>query len=802
MVLTKSLYCKSLVYFLFLAIFFSSAGFAENPAIVLTGFYENQPKIFTKDGKPAGIFIDILEKIGEKNNFKPKYIKCSWPQCIKMLKSGEIELMPDVAFSIKRNESFNFNREIVFESFSQIYTRNDLKLEKFSDLNGLTIALLQGSIQEKTLVTMTSGLNIRLKVLHVDSYEEAFKLASHKIVDAAVSNHFFGEYFYKEFNLSKTPIVFNPASLYFAAPKNSDRKILDKIDASLKTMKINPGSPYYKALEKWMERPPTTAVPKYIYLIFIFLGSFLFVLVLIILFLKLTLKRKKISLALFKKQVQKSEKRFTELFETMGSAVIFQNKNMEVILANKQAEKLFGFSFKTLKNTQRNIFQNAVTEDGFKITEQNNPFFSVLKNDKKINSLVVGLKNPDLNNLKWILINATPESDEISNDYQGVLFVMEDITEMKIMEEELIKRNTELEQIFDTVPDAMIYADKNRNILKVNKSFTRIFHYLPKEVKNKNTSFLYNNFEDYKIQGQIRYTKDSPKITLPYELEYKKKSSDVFTGETIGSRLTDPKGNTLGILILIRDVTEKRKLETIINRTQKIESIGRIAGSIAHDFNNILTVISGYSDLIDIKSSKLPDINSQAVQIKNAVSKAQKLTRHLLTFSRKQTLNFSKTDINQLIKNFRDFLYPVLGKNISLYLNFSEPVCNVKADSGQIEQILMNLAVNSKDAFKEKGKITISTMKKTINFSDKPLINLPPGKYALIKFEDNGPGIPKEVMEHIFEPFFTTKTKEKGTGLGLSTVYGITKLHGGEVTVSSFPGSGTVFSIYLPCFDN
>jgi signal transduction histidine kinase len=114
----------------------------------------------------------------------------------------------------------------------------------------------------------------------------------------------------------------------------------------------------------------------------------------------------------------------------------------------------------------------------------------------------------------------------------------------------------------------------------------------------------------------------------------------------------------------------------------------------------------------------------------------------------------------------------------------------------------MNLAVNSKDAFKEKGKITISTMKKTINFSDKPLINLPPGKYALIKFEDNGPGIPKEVMEHIFEPFFTTKTKEKGTGLGLSTVYGITKLHGGEVTVSSFPGSGTVFSIYLPCFDN
>jgi PAS domain S-box-containing protein len=538
-------------------------------------------------------------------------------------------------------------------------------------------------------------------------------------------------------------------------------------------------------------------------LIFIFLGSFLFVLVLIILFLKLTLKRKKISLALFKKQVQKSEKRFTELFETMGSAVIFQNKNMEVILANKQAEKLFGFSFKTLKNTQRNIFQNAVTEDGFKITEQNNPFFSVLKNGKKINSLVVGLKNPDLiNNLKWILINATPESDEISNDYQGVLFVMEDITEMKIMEEELIKRNTELEQIFDTVPDAMIYADKNRNILKVNKSFTRIFHYLPKEVKNKNTSFLYNNFEDYKIQGQIRYTKDSPKITLPYELEYKKKSSDVFTGETIGSRLTDPKGNTLGILILIRDVTEKRKLETIINRTQKIESIGRIAGSIAHDFNNILTVISGYSDLIDIKSSKLPDINSQAVQIKNAVSKAQKLTRHLLTFSRKQTLNFSKTDINQLIKNFRDFLYPVLGKNISLYLNFSEPVCNVKADSGQIEQILMNLAVNSKDAFKEKGKITISTMKKTINFSDKPLINLPPGKYALIKFEDNGPGIPKEVMEHIFEPFFTTKTKEKGTGLGLSTVYGITKLHGGEVTVSSFPGSGTVFSIYLPCFDN
>lgn len=785
--------------YLFVFCFIISAkAFPEKTKTVLTGFYENKPKIFTQKSKPAGIFIDILDEIAQKKGLRIKYVKCSWPECMEMLESGEIDLMPDVAFSMERNEIFKFNKEIVFESFSQIYTGKDLKIEKFSELDGKTIALLQGSIQEKILVTMMSGFNYRLKVLHVNSYEEAFELASRGIVDAAVSNHFFGEYFYKSYNLLKTPLVFNPASLHFASPKDSDTELLEKIDRSLKIMKTNPGSTYYKALEKWMDRPPITALPNYFYPVIIISCSFLMLAVVVIFFLKIKIREKLVNLEIFKSQMNKSEKRFRDLFETMGSAVIFQNSNQEIILANRQAESLLNFSLKSGKDRKKNIYADAVTEDGSPLTKENNPFFKASKTGQKTNGQILGIKNEKL---KWILINSTPEFEPVSGQPAGVLSVMEDITELKAMEEELMKKNTELEQIFDTVPDAMVYANKTRRILKVNKSFTSLFQYMPDEVIGLSTSLLYNDQAEFNNQGKIRYNPHAPRLTAPYEVEYKRKNSQVFTGETVGSKLTDSKGRVIGMLALIRDVTEKRKIEAIINRSQKIESVGRIAGSIAHDFNNILTVISGYSELIITKTSELPEISSQARQISDAVAKAKKLTRHLLTFSRKQTLTFSKIDINELIRNFRDFLYPVLGRNISLYLSFSEQSCYVKADAGQIEQILMNLAVNSRDSFSSKGKITISSQKIKINGSKTDLVNLPPGDYALITFEDNGCGIEKEVMEHIFEPFFTTKAKDKGTGLGLSTTYGIIKLHGGEITVSSVPGKGTVFRIYLPCSD-
>jgi PAS domain S-box-containing protein len=349
--------------------------------------------------------------------------------------------------------------------------------------------------------------------------------------------------------------------------------------------------------------------------------------------------------------------------------VIFQNSNQEIILANRQAESLLNFSLKSGKDRKKNIYADAVTEDGSPLTKENNPFFKASKTGQKTNGQILGIKNEKL---KWILINSTPEFEPVSGQPAGVLSVMEDITELKAMEEELMKKNTELEQIFDTVPDAMVYADKTRKILKVNKSFTSLFQYMPDEVIGLSTSVLYNDQAEFNNQGKIRYNPHAPRLTAPYEVEYKRKNSQVFTGETVGSKLTDSKGRVIGMLALIRDVTEKRKIEAIINRSQKIESVGRIAGSIAHDFNNILTVISGYSELIMTKTSELPEINSQVQQISDAVSKAKKLTRHLLTFSRKQTLTFSKIDINELIRNFRDFLYPVLGRNISLYLSFSE----------------------------------------------------------------------------------------------------------------------------------
>ncbi|MDY0362144.1 MAG: transporter substrate-binding domain-containing protein [Desulforegulaceae bacterium] len=400
----------TLIFFCFY--FFSNCpAFTEKKETIKSGFYENKPKLFMHNEKYSGIFIDILEEIGKKNNFKIEYTKCEWPECIELLKKGEIDIMPDVAFSLERSRQFNFNNEIVFESFSQIYTKKGIKIERLSDLDGLTIALLEGSIQEKIIVTMMSGFDYRLKVLHVNSYEEAFNLTAQGIVDAAVANHFFGEYFYKWYNLSKTPLVFNPAALHFAAPKNKNTELLEKIDRTLKIMKANPGSVYYKALEKWMERPPVTAVPQYIYFILFLLLIFFLSSLGIIILLKTKINKKKLNLQIFKNEFEKSEKKFKNLFETMGLAVVFQNKDQEIILANKEAEYLLGFSFKSVGKKKFNLCKNAVTEDGLAITKINNPFFKASEKGEKTCGLIAGIKTYGNSSLKWVLINSTPEID-------------------------------------------------------------------------------------------------------------------------------------------------------------------------------------------------------------------------------------------------------------------------------------------------------------------------------------------------------------------------------------------------------
>ena len=243
-----------------------------------------------------------------------------------------------------------------------------------------------------------------------------------------------------------------------------------------------------------------------------------------------------------------------------------------------------------------------------------------------------------------------------------------------------------------------------------------------------------------------------------------------------------------------------RQTEDQLRQSQKMEAVGRLAGGVAHDFNNLLTVIRGYSELLLARLAATDPIRKDMEEVKKAADRASGLTRQLLAFSRRQFVAPKVFEINALVTNLDGMLRRLLGEDIiELCLELKAHVGSIRADPGQIEQVIMNLAVNARDAMPTGGRLTIETQTVTLakgGVSEVP--GLDPGSYVRVSVRDTGLGMDEETQSHLFEPFFTTKAKGKGTGLGLSTVYGIVKQSGGSITVESYPGKGTTFKIYFP----
>ena len=267
--------------------------------------------------------------------------------------------------------------------------------------------------------------------------------------------------------------------------------------------------------------------------------------------------------------------------------------------------------------------------------------------------------------------------------------------------------------------------------------------------------------------------------------------------------------NVAGFHIIARDITERKKAEKELAalqeqflQAQKMEAIGHLAGGVAHDFNNLLTVIRGYTDLLLNALGEENPLYPDAEEIKNASIKAETLTRQLLAFSRRQVLQPKVLNLNDLLANMGKMIGRLIGEDVRLVTLLAENLGQVKADPGQIEQVIINLAVNARDAMPGGGKITIETanveLDKTYPSSH---IGATAGPYVMLSVSDTGVGMTPDVQERIFEPFFTTKEKGKGTGLGLSTVYGIVNQSGGNIYVYSKPGRGTTFKVYLPRID-
>jgi PAS domain S-box-containing protein len=372
--------------------------------------------------------------------------------------------------------------------------------------------------------------------------------------------------------------------------------------------------------------------------------------------------------------------------------------------------------------------------------------------------------------------------------------VFEDITERKQAEESIRM----LTQAVNQSPVSIVLTDINGTIKFVNPKFTQLTGFAKEEALGQNPRILKSGLTPTAVYDNLWATITSGNVWNG-EFQTKKKNGELFWEHATISPILHNNGDITHFMAIKEDITERKHLEEQLLQSQKMEAIGKLAGGVAHDFNNILTAIICYSTLLDMKMDDDDPQKLNVGQILAAANRAADLTRSLLAFSRKQIINTQPINLNQVIRNTEKFLQRIIGEDISLKTAFHQDVLTVNADSGQIEQVLMNLATNSRDAMPTGGMLSIETDCVGI---DTEFITAhgygKQGEYALISVNDTGLGMTENTRKRLFEPFFTTKEVGKGTGLGLSIVYGIIKQHNGFINVYSEPGVGTTFTVYLP----
>ena len=368
-------------------------------------------------------------------------------------------------------------------------------------------------------------------------------------------------------------------------------------------------------------------------------------------------------------------------------------------------------------------------------------------------------------------------------------------------EEELALSRAQLGALLDAIGDAAWIKDQKLRYVAVNAGFLRIVGRGSQEVIGRMARDLVpeGRANRYEREDQAALER-SYAGSIVEEIEEPSKEKRLLA--VLRRPVLDEKGNVAGVLGIARDVTEQRELEQRLIQSQKMDAIARLAGGVAHDFNNMLTAIQGYSALL---LTQLPEADSRrenVEEILKAGERAAALTRQLLAFSRRQVLEPRVLDLNEVVRNLSRMLSRLIGENIELSFSPAPDLWHVLADPGQLEQVLLNLAINARDAMPRGGRLTIETRNTQLDGShwrkDFPVQS---GDYALVAVSDTGVGIPPEVQSRLFEPFFTTKPRGEGTGLGLSTVYGIVKQSGGYIWVYSEPGAGSTFKVYLPRVD-
>jgi len=462
-----------------------------------------------------------------------------------------------------------------------------------------------------------------------------------------------------------------------------------------------------------------------------------------------------------------------------------------VTFVNPAALQMVGWTQEELLGKNQHLLMHHTKADGTRYPEDECPIYAAFNDGQSYQSKddIFWRKDGTSFPVEYV---CTPLRE--NGELVGAVVIFRDTTERNQAEEQLLK----LSQAVMQSPVSIVITDTAGDIEFVNPRFTQISGYHESEMIGRNPRLLKAGKTPPEVYQNLWSTITSGRVWTG-EIYNRKKNGETYWEHATISPIRNGAGVISHYMAFMESMTERKRLEEQLRQAQKMEAIGQLAGGVAHDFNNILTVIMGFGQMVQHAMNADDPKRGHLDQILDAADRAAHLTKSLLAFSRKQVMRLLQVELNELARKHTKFLTRIIGEDVTLKTVFSEEPLTVLADGGQIEQVLMNLATNARDAMHGGGELCITTQPVQLGkeFYQQHGYGTP-GRYALITVSDNGAGMNAETREKIFEPFFTTKEPGRGTGLGLSIVYGIIKQHGGYITMQSQPGLGTTFNIYLP----